>query len=77
MYEGHARRGKQRARHDKQPLLVDHQNLKLRDMLNPAFGIEHFPVKKRERFLSPEERQRGSRSRLGAGNGGQSASTRP
>ena len=34
------------------------KDLELRDMLNPAFGIEHFPVKKRERFLSPEERQR-------------------
>jgi integrase/transposase len=34
------------------------RDLELRDMHNPAFGIEHFPVKKRERFLSPEERQR-------------------
>jgi integrase len=34
------------------------RDLELRDMHNPAFGIDHFPVKKRERFLSPEERQR-------------------
>ena len=34
------------------------KDLELKDMLNPAFGIEHFPVKKRERFLSPEERLR-------------------
>ena len=33
-------------------------DLELEDLRNPAFGIEHFPVKKRERFLSPEERQR-------------------
>jgi integrase/transposase len=34
------------------------KDLELKDMLNPAFGIEHFPVKKRERFLTAEERQR-------------------
>jgi hypothetical protein len=34
------------------------KDLELEDLRNPAFGIEHFPVKKRERFLTPEERQR-------------------
>ena len=34
------------------------KELELEDLRNPAQGIEHFPVKKRERFLSPEERQR-------------------
>ena len=28
------------------------------DLRNPAFGIDRFPLKKRERFLTPEERQR-------------------
>lgn len=28
------------------------------DIRNPAHGIRHFPMKKRERFLTPEERQR-------------------
>ncbi|MBL9101593.1 MAG: transposase [Myxococcales bacterium] len=30
----------------------------LPDLRNPAFGIERFPLTKRERFLTPEERQR-------------------
>ena len=34
------------------------KDLEIDDLRNPAFGIEHFPTKKRERFLSPEERQR-------------------
>ena len=30
----------------------------LADMRNPAHGLRHFPIRKRERFLTPEERQR-------------------
>ncbi len=34
------------------------RELELEDLRNPAIGIEHFATKKRERFLTPEERQR-------------------
>ena len=34
------------------------EDLELDHLKNPAFGITHFPVKKRERFLTPDERQR-------------------
>ena len=34
------------------------KDLELEDLRNPAIGIEHFATKKRERFLTPEERQR-------------------
>jgi len=33
------------------------KDLDIDDGHNPAHGIEHFPTKKRERFLTPEERQ--------------------
>jgi integrase/transposase len=35
-----------------------YEDRELPDLRNPAFGIERFPLKKRERFLTPEERQR-------------------
>jgi integrase/transposase len=35
-----------------------YKDLEIEDLRNPAFGIERFPLKKRERFLTPEERQR-------------------
>jgi len=34
------------------------KELEVEDGYNPAHGIDHFPIKKRERFLTPEERQR-------------------
>jgi integrase/transposase len=34
------------------------KDLEVKDGHNPAHGIEHFPTKKHERFLTPEERQR-------------------
>ena len=33
-----------------------YEDRELPDLRNPAFGIERFPLKKRERFLTPEER---------------------
>jgi len=35
-----------------------YKDLEIEDLRNPAFGIDRFPLKKRERFLTPEERQR-------------------
>ncbi|MBL9102680.1 MAG: integrase family protein, partial [Myxococcales bacterium] len=35
-----------------------YKDLEIEDLRNPAFGIERFPLTKRERFLTPEERQR-------------------
>ena len=35
-----------------------YKDLEIEDLRNPAFGIDRFPLNKRERFLTPEERQR-------------------